>query len=130
MRVSLLVTAAIIASTLAATPAVAAYDRPPITVSGLAPDIWGQTITNAEDGLRGRFRGIDSVYCTGAMQYGNEGYSSFMRGIYRYWDKLACGGWTRAGHTFALIYDAKGVRSDSWTIYRLKGIGVAELRYG
>jgi hypothetical protein len=105
-----------------------AYDRSPIRGYGLVPDTWGMSISNAEQKLRARFGGISADYCVGVIIVGHESDSSWVSGTTRYWDKLACAGYTRAGHTFGLIIDAKGHSADSWTIYRLKGVTLAALQ--
>lgn len=103
-----------------------AYDRPPIPLTGLHPDRWGQSVTSAESNLKRRYPGISSVTCFGAVIPG-ESRSSWVDGMTRYWDKLVCGGKTRRGHDYALVYDQKGAKS--WTIYRLRGVALDEL-YG
>jgi hypothetical protein len=105
-----------------------AFDRPPISISGLTPDGWAQSTTGAQAQLKGRYPGIASVYCTGVKIPGyTAGASSFVRGLTRYWDKLACAGYTRStGSTvFVLIYDSKGSRS--WVIYRLGNVTIDAL---
>jgi len=106
-----------------------AYDRNPVRVPGLVPDQWGQSISNAEHQLRVRFPGVDADYCVGAIMVGHESESSFVHGVTRYWDKLACAGITDRGAKFTLIFDAKGASPNSWTIYRVSGVSVSAL-YG
>lgn len=107
-------------------PAAAAYDRPPIRVSRLVPDSWGQSTTKAEVLLHGRFPGIRTATCFPVIMVGYASESSFVHGLTRYWDKLACGGSTWSGHSYGLIFDAKGRRA--WVIYRLKGVAITALR--
>jgi hypothetical protein len=128
-RIGLLsIAAAIGALAVAVTSASAAstFDRSPIHVAGLTPDRWGQSITKAESALRGRFPGIASDYCVGAIMVGHESESSFINGMTRYWDKLVCAGTTTGGQVFALIFDSKGAQS--WIVYRLHNVTIAALR--
>jgi hypothetical protein len=104
-----------------------AYDRRPVRVSGLSPDSWGIATTVAEAKLRDRYQAITSDYCVGVIMTGHETLSSFVHGLTRYWDKVACAGYTTGGKEFALIFDAKS--RYSWTIYRLRGASSADL-YG
>lgn len=125
---SLQLAAAVIA-TAAATLSLAApassYDRAPIRVAGLTPDSWGFSISRGEAQLESRYRTVQSDYCEGVIMIGHEANSSFINGMTRYWDKLACGGVTRSGQQFALILDAKSAHG--WVIYRLKGVTIAAL---
>jgi len=126
---TLLCVAGAAAAVLTLAAASQAFDRPPISVTGLTPDNWAQSTTKAQQQLMARFPGITSVYCTGIKIPGyTAGASSFVRGMTRYWDKLACAGYTRStGSTvFVLIYDAKG--SSSWVIYRLGNVTIDALR--
>jgi hypothetical protein len=108
-------------------PSAQALDRRPVELSGLRPDGWGQSITNAQQNLRSRFGGIDSTYCTGVIMRGYRSDSSWIHARTRYWDKLGCAG--RAGGTsFALVYDHKGRNANAWTIYRLHGASIGQLR--
>jgi hypothetical protein len=104
------------------------YDRAPLRVSGLKADHWGIPTTPAERSLRLRYAGISGVYCVGAIMAEDPEDSSFLHGLTRYWDKLACFGrtYTTGSQVFALIFDAKG--QSSWIIYRLKGVSIADLR--
>jgi hypothetical protein len=115
--------AAVAMSVLASTAA--GYDRKPVRMYSLYYDGWGQTITSAEGNLRGRYTGVHSAYCMGAIMIGDESNSSWISGYTRYWDKLVCGGYSRTGHLFALVYDQKA--RGSWTMYRLKGATLADL---
>jgi hypothetical protein len=105
-----------------------AYDRQPITLTGLRPDGFGQSTTVAQVKLRGRFPGIETVICTGIVMPGDS-VSSWVQGHTRYWDKLACGGYTytTGKTTFALIFDATGRGATAWTIYRLRNVSVSAL---
>jgi hypothetical protein len=105
-----------------------AYDRSPVTVPGLHPDDWTQTITNAEWQLHKRYSGIKNTYCVGVIMQGFASDSAVVYGLSRYWDKLLCAGaLRRRTGIFSLIFDQKG--SEGWTIYRLRGASIAEL-YG
>lgn len=104
-----------------------AFDRPPISLYGLKPDGWGQTITAAETNLKGRYAGIVSTFCLGVtIRYYPASSSSWVHGFVRYWDKDICFGKTTNGAIFGLIYDQKS--SNGWVIYRLKGASLADLR--
>lgn len=105
-----------------------AYDRKPIVLYGLYADGWGNSTSNAEEALLKRYAGIRTVWCTGVIMGDDRENSSWVDGYTRFWDKLACGGYTLSGGTFALVFDAKA--HYSWTIYRLKGVTINELRYG
>jgi hypothetical protein len=105
-----------------------AYDRQPIAVSGLYADGWSQSTTAGEKALMRRYPGIYSAWCTGALINGNLAASSFVDGTVRFWDKLACGGYTQSGKYFSLIYDAKG--RYAFTIYRLSGVTSSALYSG
>jgi hypothetical protein len=109
-------------------PSAQAFDRRPIVLTGLRPDGWGQSITNAQQNLRNRFGGIDSTYCTGVIMSGYRSDSSWIHARTRYWDKLACAG-RAGGNSFALVYDHKARASKAWTIYRLRGASIDQL-YG
>jgi hypothetical protein len=126
-RITLLVVVAV-AVTAAVPAAVNAFDRKPVTVSGLTPDNWGQSTTRAESQLHARYPGIKVVYCAGVIMAGDAKDSYFVQGMTRYWDKLVCAGYTYTTGTtpFALIYDAKGAHS--WIIYRLKGVTISALQ--
>jgi hypothetical protein len=120
--------AAIILVALALAPLANAYDRHPFRIYGAAPDGWGNSTTHAEQLLLGRYPGIATVTCIGAIIDGYEGESSWVDGVVRYWDKLACAGYTRRGTVFALIFDSKA--RSAWVIYRLKNVTLDALRYG
>jgi hypothetical protein len=115
------------AAALVLVPGASAFDRKPITLSGLTPDSWAQSTTTAEADLKHRYPGIHDVYCVG-VQIPDDGDSSFVSAGTRYWDKLACAGSTTGGTEFALVYDSKG--RDSWIVYPLKGTSIAALRSG
>jgi len=102
------------------------YDRRPVALSGMTPDGWGQSNTSAQEGLYERFAGIRSVRCTGVIILGHASESSWIEGRTRYWDKNFCSGSTRRGPSFTLVRDAKGKKA--WTIYRLKGASLRDLR--
>src|SRR5256885_2072399 len=102
-----------------------AYDRTPIHLTGLAPDSWGTSITDAEQMLRGRYSGIDRVWCRGVLMIGYEANSSWVHGLTRYWDKLVCDGFATNGKPFALVFDGKA--RYSWTVYRLRGASAEDL---
>ncbi len=104
------------------------FDRPPVSVAGLKADGWGQSTTTAERLLKDRFHGITVVYCAGITIPGDSSDSSWVHGLTRFWDKLACAGRTATtGRTvFVVIFDAKG--KSSWIIYRLKGVSLAALK--
>jgi hypothetical protein len=104
-----------------------AYDRSPVTLSGLYADGWGVSITGAEQNLTKRYGGIYRDYCLGVIMKGDAADSWWVHGTTRYWDKVACFGTLyRGGALFGLIYDAKG--QNSFTIYRLHGASVRGLR--
>jgi hypothetical protein len=130
-QASLVLRQAFIAAVLAALTVAAtatAFDRPPVSVVGLTPDGWGQSTTAAQRQLYARYPGISSVYCIGVrIPNYSASASSWVHGLTRYWDKLACAGYTRStGNTvFVLIYDAKG--ANSWIIYRLGHVTVDAL---
>jgi hypothetical protein len=105
-----------------------AYDRQPIVLSGLYGDGWGNSTSKAERALLTRYAGIRTVWCEGVIMAEDRSSSSWLDGYTRYWDKLACGGYTRSGHQFALVYDAKA--QYAWVIYRLRGVSEYGLRYG
>jgi hypothetical protein len=104
------------------------YDRAPLRVSGLNADYWGIAVTSGERELRDRYQGISQAYCVGVIMTEDQADSSWVHGLTRYWDKLACFGRTyaRGSQVFGLVFDAKG--KGSWIIYRLKGASVADLR--
>jgi hypothetical protein len=103
-----------------------AFDRPPISINGLVSDGWGQSTTSAEQNLVARYPTIRRPFCLGIKMKGYPASSSsWVHGTTRYWDKLVCFARSWRGTVFGLIYDQKSPRS--WTIYRLSGIGVAEL---
>jgi hypothetical protein len=102
-----------------------AYDRKPIHMEGLAPDSWGNSVTGSEQALHRRYAGIERVWCFGVIMDGFESDSSWVHGLTRYWDKLACGGVVRSGKEFVLVYDGKA--RYSWTIYRLRGVSIEDL---
>ena len=104
-----------------------AYDRTPVTITGLTPDLYGQSITKAQTQLKGRFPGISSDYCVGVLIPGDSN-SSWVSGLTRYWDKLVCAGYTyTTGKTiFTLIFDGKG--PESWIIYRLRNMTISALQ--
>lgn len=120
------------ATIAAALPAMAGamsnYDRAPITLSGVYGDGWGNSTSKAENQLRTRYPGIATVWCTGVIMADDRGNSSWLDNYTRYWDKLACGGYTVSGSQFALVYDAKA--QYAWIIYRLRGVTLNALRYG
>lgn len=129
MKLVCITLATVAALTLAAAAgSTTTYDRSPIHVAALTPDRWGQATSKAETALRGRYAGIRSDYCVGAIMIGHEPDSSFVQGLTRYWDKLVCAGQTYGGTYFALIYDAKG--PSSWIIYRLKDASIRQLVNG
>ena len=108
-----------------------AFDRQPVSISGLVPDNFGQSTTRAGQQLEARYPGIRADYCMGVTMLGYPAAtSSFVVGLTRYWDKLACVGYTYStGKTiFALVYDAKGPHA--WIIYRLRGVPVSALEQG
>lgn len=128
MRLTL-ITAVILATVATAASAANAYDRTPITLSGMTPDYWGFTLTSGANNLIYRYPGIDSkvgVFCVGVIMKGHESNSSWLRGVNRWWDKLECGGRTDGGKLFALILDGKG--KHSWIVYRLLGVNVNDLK--
>lgn len=119
---------AVVVMTLAFTTTASAYDRPPFPVYGLKPDGVAQSTTAAESGLRSRFPGIVKVNCQGIAMRGYTAADwSFVHGLTRYWDKLLCFGVTRNRHLFGVIYDAKGLSSSAWIIYRLTGATLTDL---
>ena len=120
----LTVVAALVAAVAA--PRGFAFDRKPVTMTGLTPDNFGQDTTTAEAQLKGRYPGVSAVYCVGISMPGHSD-SSFVQGTTRYWDKLFCSGYTKTtGSTlFTLVCDPKGAKS--WIIYRLKGVTIAAL---
>ena len=123
---ALLVSAAVAALTLAVSAD--AYDRRPVTLSGLTPDRWGTTHLGAQGDIVDRYPGLRTAWCTGVIIAGwPRSRSSWLDGQTRYWDKHACTGRTYAGKSYALVYDAKGQCVRCFRIYRLRGIGPAEL---
>lgn len=128
---ALIAMALVVSATAVFIPTAGSFDRQPIRVSGLYPDSWSQTISNAERQLHLRFPGISNDYCVGAVMIGHEADSSFLAAGVRWWDKLVCGGslYGQSRLSFILIFDAKGKAATNWTIYRLKGATISEL-YG
>jgi hypothetical protein len=105
-----------------------AYDRAPVTLSGLTPDHWGFTNLGAEEDVVDRYRGLRTARCTGVIMVGwPRGRSTWLHGQTRYWDKNVCTGATWSGKRYALVYDAKGDCAKCFRIYRLTGIGPREL---
>ena len=105
-----------------------AFDRHPLTLDNATTDGWYQTITSAERNLHGRFGGIRSVYCTGAILTNDPADSSLMHGGYRYWDKLWCFGKVDNGNSFTLVFDQKS--EYRWIIFNLRGVSIVALYYG
>jgi hypothetical protein len=104
------------------------YDRASLRLTGLKADYWGIAVTPAERELRDRYEGISQAYRVSVIMTEDPADSSWVHGLTRYWDKLACFGRTyaRGSQVFGLVFDAKG--KGSWIIYRLKGASVADLR--
>jgi hypothetical protein len=117
---------ALAAATLALSGPASSYDRAPVRVAGLTPDSWGFSISRGEAQLRSRYKGVLSNSCEGVIMIGHVSDSSFINGMARYWDKLACAGATRIGQQFTLILDAKSAHG--WVIYRLKGVTITALQ--
>src|SRR5215467_8795344 len=120
---ALIIVGVLVAAVLAFAGTSSAYDHSPITVYGLYADGWGATTSNAAYNLRYRYHGIQpGVYCTGAVIAGDASSSSWIDSNppQRFWDKLVCGGYTRSGHLFTLVYDTKS--ANNWIVYRLRGV--------
>ena len=52
---------------------------------------------------------------------GHEKDSSWVHGTTRYWDKLMCAADT-GSEWVTFVYDAKGAKAASWSLYRLQHI--------
>jgi hypothetical protein len=117
-----------VAGALAVVALAQAYDRQPIRVSGLKPDLWGNTYRSAQSDLTNRYDGLRTAWCTGVIMVGyRTSDSTWVAGKTRYWDKSACTGRTWRNKRYWLIYDAKGRCRECFKIYRLRGIGVGQL---
>ena len=104
--------------TLALPVAAESYDRKPVTMSGLYPDGWGQSLGGYQEFARDRYAD-HRVFCAGIFMRGYRSDSSWIHGTTRYWDKAFCVAVqdinVRRGKSFVL--DAKRTRI---TTYRVR----------
>jgi hypothetical protein len=110
-----------VGAALSMTAVASAFDREPVRLGGMRPDGWGNSITGAAKAVRTRYSDTGTTYCVGVIMKGAEKDSSWVHGTTRYWDKLAC--LADNGSEFVtFVYDAKGAKANSFTIYRLRHI--------
>jgi len=122
MNVSVLVLFTCLALSIGATSALA-YDRPPVHLSGMKPDSWGQTLTGAQAALRARYDDVRSVYCGGVFINGyTDASSTWIHGTVRFWDKLYCAVRTTDGQGLIMVFDPKGKAQNAYQIYRVRPI--------
>jgi hypothetical protein len=119
-------TAFAVAIALLVATSTANANRTPVRVSGLKHDSWGFTTSIGEYNLRHRYPGIHTVECYGIINVNDVAGSSFIHGLNRYWDKLACAGTTVNGHNFVLICDSKSAKG--FIIYRLRDASLSDLQ--
>ena len=108
--------------------AVGASAQQPAQLQAMTPDGWGASNSRAQSNLRGRYSGITSVSCVGVYMAGYGSESARRTGGSTIWDKNQCSGRVRSGSRFTAVHDAKS--GSRWTIYRLKGASLKELRTG
>ncbi len=106
--------------------AVGAATQQPVQLQAMKPDGWGASNSLAQSHLRSRYAGITSVACVGVYMAGYRSESARRTGGSTIWDKNQCSGRVRSGSRFTAVHDAKS--GSRWTIYRLKGASLNELR--
>jgi S1-C subfamily serine protease len=84
---------------------------------------WLTTRTVAAIDLHDRFHAVATVSCAPETVSPTS-----VSGTVRYWKNFWCDGETRQGVTFRLLYEATGKCAACWTISRLTGAGVGDLR--
>jgi hypothetical protein len=101
--------------------AVATADRRPVTMSGLTPDNWGQSLSQADATARDKWPSYKRAWCRGIYMSGYRSESSFLFGSTRYWDKTFCivAKERNAAYGTSFVLDAKG-RSSGIKMYRVK----------
>lgn len=82
---------------------------------------WGQTVTNAQDNIYERYRGVNIVRC-----FGDKSGDSWVNDNSRWWTHLWCGGITRRGHRFVFKYHQRSY--NGWTLTNLRGVSIYGLR--
>jgi hypothetical protein len=97
------------------------FDREPVGLRLLKPDGWGNSTTAAARDVRSRYKATGATYCTGVIMVGHEKDSTWVHGTTRIWDKLFCAADVGSEYV-SFVYDAKGAKAESFTIYRLKHI--------
>jgi hypothetical protein len=130
----------IITATLALlvpTSAVASSQRQSVTMSGMHPDGWAWTISQAERVAFGWLPVVmHPITCVGIIISGYEASSYSARGPLRYWDKLFCRAQYRVSRPnpsvkttttvhVSFVIDVKSGDATSrgqYVIYRLRGI--------
>jgi hypothetical protein len=115
---------AIAAAAVMASPVLggSSADRTPVTLTGLVPDDWNQSISNADNSARNRWPGYARVWCRGVIIAGFRSQSSFIHGTTRYWDKTFCVA-LRERHSTqgsSFVLDAKGGENRRVAMYRVK----------
>ena len=122
-RVLVLALAGIVAAI--AVSAGAGADRSPITMTGMFPDNWGQSISNADATARNKWPGFERAWCRGVLMSGYRSRSSFVEGNTRYWDKTFCVAMrernSTTGSSFVLDARKGGVQMYRVKPYRLPG---------
>ena len=98
--------------------AASSYDRKPVTMAGLYPDGWGQSLSTYQAIGRARFSGR-RVYCTGVFMLGYRNQSSWIHGTTRYWDKALCAAvWDPSvWHGKSFVLDAKKSRTPMYRVH-------------
>ncbi len=114
----LLIVGAVVAAAVMASSALA-FDREPIRLRQLKPDGWGNSTTSSARDVRRRYKATGATYCTGVIMIGHEQDSSWVHGTTRFWDKLFCVADVGSEYV-SFVYDAKGAKADSFSIYRLQ----------
>lgn len=114
----------VMAAVLAIASTASGYDRKPVTISGAHGDGWGQTINNAQQAIRARYRDAGFSYCVGAILADDRANSSWIYGYSRFWDKLVCYVETGSHAAVTFVFDPKGAKQNAYTIYRLRHLNI------
>ena len=111
----------VLAASAVLTSSAFGFDREPVRLRLLKPDGWGNSTTSAARDVRTRYDATGKTYCVGVIMVGHEKDSSWVHGTTRYWDKLTCAADT-GSEWVTFVYDAKGAKAASWSLYRLQHI--------